>query len=169
VIRVVQARDVKVRDTGDRLWTLQADRVWRTPNVGDDFVHDIASGRGPALVLLCLVTVLAVVLAVWTPTAVYVPVWLILLILLVLLFFPARWVLRRPWRIVAAYGDTGEGIPVEQWEGTVRGLFKVRPQMDRIARNIESGLGPGADGLMAPSAPALPSGAPAGVDDPHDD
>ncbi|MFL6142722.1 MAG: DUF983 domain-containing protein [Labedaea sp.] len=143
MMRVVRAAD-------GRVWTLQSDMEWRTPATADDFEHDIAAGRGPAMVLLFLVTVLAVVLVVWTPPDVVVPLWLVLIILLILLFFPLRWTLRRPWTVVAATGDDGEGRPTEKWVGTVRGVFNVRQQVNRIARNIADESIPGMAGPLKP-------------------
>jgi uncharacterized protein (DUF983 family) len=143
MMRVVRAAD-------GRVWTLQSDMEWRTPATADDFEHDISAGRGPAMVLLFLVAVLAVVLVVWTPPDVRVPLWLVLIIVLILLFFPLRWALRRPWTVVAATGDDGEGRPTEKWVGTVRGVFNVRQQVNRIARNIADESIPGMSGPLKP-------------------
>lgn len=132
-----------VRGADERVWTLQADMEWRTPSDTAEFEHDVSSGRGAAIFMLGMVIVLAVVLIVWTPADVVVPAWLVLLIVAVLLFFPLRWVLRRPWTVVAVTGDNGEGEPTEKWKGTVRGLFNVRTQVTKIARNIAEEAGPG--------------------------
>jgi hypothetical protein len=141
MMRVVRGRD-------ERVWTLQADMEWRTPSDTVEFEHDVSSGRGAAMFMLGTVILLAVVLVVWTPSDVVVPVWLVLLILAVLLFFPLRWVLRRPWTVVAETGDDGEGEPTEKWRGTVRGLFKVRTQVTRIARTIAEESMPGFEGPL---------------------
>jgi Na+/melibiose symporter-like transporter len=139
-----------VRGADGRVWTLQSDMEWRTPATADDFEHDVSLGHGPAMVLLLLVTVLAVVLVVWTPRDVYVPLWLVLIILLVVLFFPIRWALRRPWKVVAETGDDGEGEPVEKWVGTVRGVLTVRQEVAKIARDIVVDAMPGLDGPLKP-------------------
>jgi hypothetical protein len=79
-----------------------------------------------------------------------VPLWLILIILLIALFFPLRWALRRPWTVVAATGDDGEGEPTEKWVGSIRGVFKVRKEVADIARNIADESIPGAEGPLKP-------------------
>jgi len=123
---------------------------WRTPATADDFEHDVSGTHGPAIAMLALVGVLVVALVVWTPTDVVVPLWLVLLILLVVLFFPARWALRRPFTVVAETGDDGEGEPVERWVGTVRGVFNVRTQVNRVARNIADDSMPAVEGPLKP-------------------
>lgn len=137
-----------VRGADGKVWTVYGQMEWRTPAAADDFEHDISAGRGPAIVMLLLVILLTVVLIVWTPPDVNPPAWLILLILLVALFFPLRWAFRRPWTIIAAWGDDGTGEPVERWIGTVRGMFAVRQQMARIARSIAEEGAPALGGPM---------------------
>jgi hypothetical protein len=123
---------------------------WRTPATADDFEHDVSAGHTPAVVMLGLVIILTVVLIVWTPPDVVVPLWLVLMIALVVLFFPLRWAFRRPWTVVAATGDDGEGEPTEKWVGTVRGVFNVRKQVTDIARNIATDNIPNVDGPLKP-------------------
>jgi hypothetical protein len=141
--RVVQGAD-------GRVWTLHGEMEWRTPATADDFEHDISSGRGPAVVMAALVTILTVVLIVWTPPDVVVPAWVVLVIALVTLFFPLRWALHRPWTVVAETGDDGDGEPTEKWVGSVRGAFNVRKQVADIARNIADDSIPGAGGPLKP-------------------
>jgi hypothetical protein len=139
-----------VRGADGRVWTLHGEMEWRTPATADDFEHDVSAGHGPGVVMLVLVIVLTVVLIVWTPPDVVVPLWLVLMILLVALFFPLRWALHRPWTVVAATGDDGEGEPTEKWVGTVRGVFNVRKQVADIARSIADFSIPGAEGPLRP-------------------
>jgi hypothetical protein len=139
-----------VRGADGRVWTLHGELEWRTSPSADDFEHDINTNRGPALVMLFLVAVLAVALIVWTPPDVVVPLWLVLILVLLVLFFPLRWALRRPWKVVAATGDDGEGRPTEQWEGTVRGVFNVRQQVARTARTIADEAAPALEGPLRP-------------------
>ena len=139
-----------VRGADGRVWTLQGEMAWRTPATADDFEHDVSAGHGPALVMVVLVAVLAVVLVVWTPPDVYVPLWLILIMLLLVLFFPIRWAMRRPWSVVAETGDDGEGMATEKWVGTVRGVFNVRKQVADIARRITVDSVPGFESPLKP-------------------
>lgn len=145
-----------VRGKDGRQWTLYAELEWRTPAGADEFEHDVSAGRAPGIVMLVLVVLLAVVLIVWTPPDVNPPGWLILLIVLVALFFPIRWSLRRPWQVIAATGDNGEGEPTEKWIGVVRGMFSVRSELSAIARSIrEEGI-PGFEGPLRMVDPVVP-------------
>jgi hypothetical protein len=131
-------------------WTVQSTLEWRSPATAHKFEHDISAGRGPTVVMLSIVIVLALILVVWTPKAVVVPLWVVLVIVLVLLFFPVRWVLRRPYTLVAAKGDDGEGNPTERWIGTVRGAYKARQQVNKTIRNIKFQSQPPAEGPLKP-------------------
>jgi hypothetical protein len=141
-----------VRGADGRQWTVRSQLDWRTPATSDEFEHDVAVGNTAGLVLLILVIALGVTLIVWTPDDVVVPLWVILLILLAILFFPARWALRRPWTLVAETGDDGEGEPVERWVGVVRGVFSQRTQVNRVARSIMIDSVPGLEGPLQPVA-----------------
>lgn len=137
-----------VRGADGRVWTLHSQMEWRSDEDTDDFEHDVASGNASAYLLLGLVAALGAVLVVWSPEGLVVPLWVVLLVLLAFLFFPARWALRRPWRVVAETGDDGEGDPTEKWEGKVRGVFNVRAQMKQIAKNIAVDARPGIEGPL---------------------
>jgi hypothetical protein len=139
-----------VRGADGRVWTLHGELEWRTSSSADDFEHDINTNRGPALVMLFLVAVLAVALIVWTPPDVVVPLWLVLILVLLVLFFPLRWALRRPWRVTAATGDDGDGRPTEMWEGIVRGVFNVRQEVAKAARTIADESAPALEGPLRP-------------------
>jgi hypothetical protein len=146
-----------VRGGDGRLWTLRGQMEWRQPATADDFEHDVSVGNTAAFVLLALVVGLGIVLVVSIPTDVVAPwnskmLWLGLLIVLAVLFFPTRWALRRPWTVVAETGDNGEGEPVERWTGTVRGVFTVRQQINRVAKNIAIDSQPGMEGPLQPVA-----------------
>jgi hypothetical protein len=143
-----------VRGADGRVWTLHGELEWRWPATADEFEHDISSGRGPAMVMLFLVAVLTVALIVWTPPDVVVPLWLVLILVLLVMFFPLRWALHRPWKVTAATGDSGENDehgtpkPKEIWTGTVRGMFNVRQQVAKIARTIADESSPAPEGPL---------------------
>lgn len=146
-----------VRGADGRMWTIRSEMEWRQPATDDDFEHDVSVGNLSAFVLLALVVGLAVVLVVSIPDDVVAPwsskmLWLGLLIVLTILFFPARWALRRPWTVVAETGDNGEGEPEERWVGTIRGMFTVRQQVSRIAKDIQLDSQPGLEGPLQPVA-----------------
>lgn len=139
-----------VRGADGRMWTLVGTLEWRTPATADDFEHDVSAGYVPGVVMLVLVLTLGVVLIAWTPGGVVVPAWLILLLILAVLFFPARWALRRPWKVVAETGEDGEDDPGEKWVGTVRGVMTVRQQMAKVAKSIEQDALPSFEGPLHP-------------------
>lgn len=143
----------QVRDANGRLWTVDGQLEWRTPATEDDFEHDVAAGYLPGVIMIALIVTLGVVLISWMPADVVVPGWLVLVLLLVALFFPARWALRRPWTLTAETGETGEddeGDQVERWVGTVRGYFAARGEIAKIAKNLQQDAQPGWEGVLKP-------------------
>jgi len=135
-----------------RQWTVRSRLEWRSPATSDDFEHDVSVGNAAAIVLLVLVVALGLTLIVWTPDDVVVPLWVVLLVLMAVLFFPTRWALRRPWTIVAETGEGGQADPVERWVGIVRGVFTVRQQMNRVEKSIQIDSVPGIEGPLQPVA-----------------
>jgi hypothetical protein len=143
-------RNVIGRDGRD--WTVHSTFEWRSPATSDDFEHDVSVGNAAAILLLVLVLGLGISLIVWTPDDVVVPLWVVMLILLAILFFPTRWALRRPWTVVAETGDGSPDDPVEKWVGVVRGVFTQRQQVARVARSIMVDSVPGIEGPLQPVA-----------------
>jgi hypothetical protein len=133
-----------------REWILRSQLEWRTPATADDFEHDVTGGQVSAAVMVVLVVVFAATLLLWMPDSVVVPTWVALLIALVILFFPVRWVLRRPWRVVAEAEGDGEDPQPERWVGTVRGMFKVNTELRRVQHDIESHSLPDINGPLRP-------------------
>ena len=131
-----------------REWVLTSQLEWKAPATANDFEHDVSAGYVPGVVMLLLVLLLGAILVFWTPSDVVVPGWLVLALLLVILFFPLRWALRRPWTVVAETNDEGE-VP-ERWVGTVRGVFTVRQQVSKVAANIAQDNMPGFEGPLHP-------------------
>jgi hypothetical protein len=132
------------------MWTLRSQLEWSSPATVDDFEHDVSSGYTPGIVMLAMLCVLVVALVLWTPTGVVVPNWLIVAIVVVLAFFPLRWALRRPWRLVANTQGDEENQGAERWVGTVRGMFNIRTVTSKVARDIEVYAMPSADGPLHP-------------------
>jgi len=139
-----------VRGADGRMWKLRGDMEWSRPATADDFEHDVSAGSGPGIVMLGLVVALTLVLVVWTPGEVVVPAWVVLAILAAVLFFPARWALRRPWTVVAETAEESDDAeqPAQRWVGTVRGVFTVRQEVSKVQKNIESDSVPGYDGPL---------------------
>lgn len=126
-----------VRGSDGRDWIVRGQMEWRRPATADDFEHDVAASYAPGIAMAIVALVLAAVLLVWMPEDVRVPAWIPLALLLVALFFPLRWVLRRPWTIVAeTEGDITGDRPSERWVGTVRGILSVRGEINKVAKSI---------------------------------
>ncbi|WP_156758412.1 DUF983 domain-containing protein [Actinokineospora pegani] len=140
----------QVRDVNGRLWTVRGTLTWRTPATEDDFEHDVAAGYVPGIMMLGLVALLGVVLITWMPEDVVAAGWVLLLLAVLALFFPARWALRRPWTLIAETGDDGDGEPTERWVGTVRGYFAARGELGRIAKNLGADSQPSYEGVLKP-------------------
>ncbi|SFQ46012.1 hypothetical protein SAMN05421810_107306 [Amycolatopsis arida] len=143
-----------VQGSDGREWVVRAQMEWRRPATADDFEHDAAASYGPGIAMMLVTLALAVVLLVWMPEDVVVPSWIPLALLVVALFFPLRWVLRRPWTVVA---ETEGGVddvtgerPSERWVGTVRGFFRVRGEVNKIAKSIQRHDIPDFEGPLHP-------------------
>ncbi|HEX4703477.1 MAG TPA: DUF983 domain-containing protein [Pseudonocardiaceae bacterium] len=139
-----------VRGADGRMWTLRGQLEWSQPATIDDFEHDVASGYTPGIVMLVMLGVLVVALVAWRPTGVVVPLWLVAVLVLVLVFFPLRWALRRPWRLVANTPGSQQEQVAERWVGTVRGMFNVRTAAAKVARDIEVYSMPNVEGPLHP-------------------
>jgi uncharacterized protein (DUF983 family) len=137
-----------VRGADGRMWTVRAGMEWRHPVTSDDFEHDVSGGHTPGFLMSALVGMLVIVFVVWTPAQVIVPPWLLLALLILVLFFPVRWLLRRPWTVVAETPGDLEDHPAERWVGVVRGVFAVRQEVSQVARNIEVYSMPDAEGPL---------------------
>ncbi len=139
-----------VRGSDGRRWTLRTSIEWSNPLEIDDWEHDVSGGRSQGIVMGAIVLVMVVTFLVWTPATVVVPGWLILALLLLVLFFPVRWLVRRPWSIIAETpGDTDEHPP-ERWVGVVRGALTAHQEGARVARNIELYAEPDMNGPLQP-------------------
>jgi hypothetical protein len=139
-----------VRGADGRMWTLRGRLEWSQPATIDDFEHDVASGYTPGIVMLFMLGVLVVALVTWRPSGVVVPSWLVLVMAIVMVFFPLRWAVRRPWRLVANTPGSQQEQVAERWVGTVRGMFNIRTVAAKVARDIEVYSMPNAEGPLHP-------------------
>lgn len=139
-----------VRGSDGRMWNVRANLEWSNPIATDEWENDVAGGRGPGVLMAVILFVLAMVLVLWRPTEVIVPPWLILALVLVALFFPTRWLLRRPWTVIAETPGDEEERPPERWVGVVRGMMAARQEGARVARNIEVYSEPDMNGPLQP-------------------
>ena len=136
-----------VRAADGRMWTVRSRLEWTDPAVEEEFEHDVSGGRIGAVFMLVVLVALGIALAVARPQAAGVPDWLLLAFALLVLFFPARWLVRRPWTLVAETpGGMGSNLPAERWVGSVRGFFTARHESARAARHLREYAVPDRDG-----------------------
>jgi hypothetical protein len=128
-------------------WTVRRRINWRTPATDelDEFDYDVHSGPLSAILLGVLIAALAVVFVASTPDSTIAPK-IELAVFALLLFFPVRWLLRRPWTIVAETGDE----KAERWTGTVRGPNAARREFKQTVSNIETDGHPDFAGSLQP-------------------
>lgn len=120
-----------------RQWTVRSKLEWREPAVGDQFEHEVASGRVGGVFMLIVLLAFIVALAVLTPDAVVVPPWLIAAFVVLVLFFPVRWLVRLPWTLVVETNDSAGEQQPERWVGNVRGVFNARNEAARAAKHLK--------------------------------
>ncbi len=139
-----------VNGVDGRTWSVRRNIEWSLPATGDDFEHDVDGGRGAAFLILSSLFVFWLILIVWAPAQVHIPWWLWVLGVAVALFVPVRWLLRRPWTIVAE--TTGSyDLPAERWTGMVRGGSKAKEELRIVIRRLRSQGTPGhADSPLQP-------------------
>ncbi|WP_027942405.1 hypothetical protein [Amycolatopsis taiwanensis] len=140
-----------VRGGDEREWVIRAQMEWRRPATVEDFEHDVAGSPVPGIAMLTVTLVLVLVLVLWLPDGVVVPPWVIYGLLLIIVFFPLRWVLNRPWKVVAeTEGDLVGEQPPERWVGIVSGMFRVRREVQDVAKSIQKHSLPDFDGPLHP-------------------
>lgn len=135
-----------------RSWSVRRNIEWSLPATGDDFEHDVDGGRGAAVLVLSALFVFWVILVVWSPRLVHIPWYLWAIAVVIVLFFPFRWWLRRPWTVVAeTAGSLSKDHPAERWTGHVRGSAKAREEIRIVTRRLRSQGTPGhADSPLQP-------------------
>jgi hypothetical protein len=122
-----------------RSWSVRRSIEWSLPATGDEFEHDVDGGRGTAVLVLSVLFLFWVILVVWSPRLVHIPWYLWALAAVVVLFFPVRWLLRRPWTVVAeTAGSLNKDHPAERWTGHVRGTVQSREEIRIITRRLRT-------------------------------
>ncbi|GAB2740241.1 hypothetical protein GCM10027174_12060 [Salinifilum aidingensis] len=139
-----------VRGSDGREWSIEAHVEWSNPLAPDEFEHDINGGSMPPILMGSALLFLVVLFVLWTPDGVVVPVWLIAALAVLVLFFPVRWIMRRPWQLTASTPGDADEHPPEKWTGSVRGPVNVRQQAAQVARHIELYAEPDMNGELQP-------------------
>ncbi len=139
-----------VRGSDGRMWNVRSHFEWSDPLEINEWEHDISGSRASGMGVGAVVLLLYVVFILWTPSGVYLPNWLLLAFLVVVLFFPARWLVNRPWTVIAETPGDQDDAPPERWVGVVRGVVVVRRESARVSRNIELHAEPDMNGPLQP-------------------
>jgi hypothetical protein len=138
-----------VRGADGRTWTVRRRLEWSEPAVEEEYEHDVSGGRVGAVFMVIVLFVLLISFVLLTPSSVVFPPWLALAFVLLVLFFPARWVVRRSWTLVAETpggAPGGMALPAERWVGSVRGYFNARHELARASRHLREYAVPDRDG-----------------------
>ncbi len=122
-----------------RTWNVS--REWmRDMPAGEDepFEHDVDGGHFGVIGILSILVLLVIGLWLWFfPLDVIWPWWLWIPVLVVIAFFGIRWVLRRPWKVMAwTKGHYEPNLGPETWVGTVRGVTKSKEEVRLITQAI---------------------------------
>ena len=135
-----------------RMWSVRRSVAWSLPATDDDFEHDVDGGRGAAVLILSSLFLFWVIIIVWSPSGVHVPWYIWIVATLIVMFFPIRWWLRRPWTVVAeTEGDYDQKQPAERWTGLIRGGSRAREEMRIVVRRLRTQGTPGhADSPLQP-------------------
>jgi hypothetical protein len=131
-----------VTGSDGRTWVVKRRWEWSMPAIGEDFEHDVDGGRAAAVVILSTLFLFFVALFVWMPGDVHVPWWVLLAGLFIFGFFPFRWMMRRPWTLVAQTPG-GYDLDPEHWAGKVRGVGKAREEAKVVIRMSRTRNTPG--------------------------
>ncbi len=139
----------EVRAADGRNWTVRREIHWVRPAHEQQFEHDVSVSQLSGFVMMGLVIAMVVAVAIWTPPGVYLPAWLIVALVVVVLLVPAQWAVTRPWVIEA---NTFEPLDSagEHWEGTVRGLRASRHEVSRVTRQLQTHASPVLDEDQGP-------------------
>jgi hypothetical protein len=135
-----------------RTWSVRRNIEWRTPATGDEFEHDVDGGRGAVFLILSALVLfwVALVGVLYLPSLAHIPWYLWLVAFVIAAFFPVRWVLRRPWTLVAETSG-GYDLPAEHWTGMVRGRGRAQEEMRVVVRSLRTRATPGhADSPLHP-------------------
>jgi hypothetical protein len=133
-----------------RSWSVRRTIEWALPATGDDFEHDVDGGRGAAFLIMSALFVFWLIVVVWSPSQVHIPWWMWLIAVLIVGFFPFRWLLRRPWTVVAETAGSYD-LPAERWTGMVRGGSKAKEELRIVVRRLRTQGTPGhADSPLQP-------------------
>lgn len=130
-----------LRGSDGRDWEVQSRINWSQPATEDQFEHDMAAGYVSGIAILVVIVALVLFVIFWTPAGVFVPSWLVLLFLLLMMVVPMQWAMKRPWTIIART-DEPVATAGEQWIGTTHGVREARYETRQVIRNLRQRSNP---------------------------
>lgn len=139
-----------VRGADGRMWNIHTNLEWSNPITVGEFEHDVSGGAGPSVLMGGVVMLYMAIFILWTPSGVIVPAWLLVALVLVVLFFPGRWLWRRPWTVIAETPGDQDERPPERWVGVIRGVLHVRQETTQLSKDIEVYSEPDVNGPLQP-------------------
>ena len=128
-----------VEGVDGRMWLVNIKIMWSDRSEG--FEHEKEGGRKAVIGIIVVLGLLWFALIAWKfqVPAVSVPWWVVLILLGIALFFPVRWAMRRPRRLMVEGGrwpDDDEGVG-EAWSGFVRGRTEARAEFKQAIRTLQ--------------------------------
>lgn len=136
------SRAETVTGADGRIWLVWRTVAWDTPHQAvEEFEHDIDGGRGGAPFIILASALLWLVLLFGAPSRVHIPIWLLCYAVIFVMFFPLRWLMRRPWIVVAETSEENE-LPAERWTSEARGWISARAEQRRAVERLRAEGGP---------------------------
>jgi len=128
-----------VEGVDGRMWLVNIKIMWSDRSEG--FEHEKEGGRKAVIGIIVVLGLLWFALIAWKfqVPAVSVPWWVVTILLGIALFFPVRWAMRRPRRLMVEGGrwpDDDEGAG-EAWSGFVRGRSEARAEYKQAIRTLQ--------------------------------
>ena len=131
-----------VEGVDGRMWLVNIKIMWSDRSEG--FEHEKEGGRKAVIGIIVVLGLLWFALIAWKfqVPAVSTPWWVWLIMLGIAVFFPIRWALRRPRRLVVEGGQwpedgDGGGGASETWSGEVRGRTEARAEFKQAIRTLQ--------------------------------
>lgn len=127
----------EVRAADGRTWTVRRHINWARPTIAQGFEHDVAAGKRAGIIMLALVGVMLFALVFWALAAqVFLPIWVLLTIITMVLMILVNWAMTRPWSILAFPHDPA-APDADGWGGAVRGFVSSRREEEHVVRCLE--------------------------------
>ncbi len=124
-----------------REWIVSLKIMWTDKSEG--FEHEKEGGRRAVIAIVVVLGLLVFAQVAWAfqVPAVETPFWVLLILAALVLFFPVRWVLRRPRRLRVEGGrwpdDEDDESRAEEWSGFVRGRTEARAEFKQAIRTLQ--------------------------------